>query len=51
MIEFIGLLNFKKFACCSVHIFDEAIFYYFGCDVYFLLSDKNTLNTGCLLNI
>ena len=35
---------------CSVHIFDMAIFYYFCCDAHFLLFDKKTFHTGCLLN-
>ena len=41
VIKFIGPLRFETFAYCSVHIFDKAIFYYFRCDVYFLLSDKS----------
>ena len=29
----------ETFAYCSVHIFDKVNFFYFHCDVYFLLPD------------
>ena len=39
-LKFIGLLKFEASAHFSVHIIDEAVFYYFHCDVNYLLSDK-----------
>ena len=50
LLKFIGLLKFETCVYCSVQIFDKFIFYYFRCDVYFLLSDKTAFNTGCLIN-
>ena len=47
IIKVIGLL---KFAHCSVDAFDEVVFNYFRCNMYFLLSDKKTFNIGRLLN-
>ena len=44
------VVTFETCVYCLVHIFDRVIFYYFRCDVYFLLSDKTTFNKGCLLN-
>ena len=50
LLKFIGLLKFETCVYCAGHIFDKIILYYFRCDGYFLLSDKTTFNTGCLLN-